>query len=52
MQITTSRQLKQPQIALVLQYNLLHSTMKESLVMIDLAKENRELCDFYEEDVL
>ncbi len=48
---TTSRQLIQPQLALVLEYNLLHNKRKEPPVMINLVRHYPELYDFYEVDI-
>ncbi|MBF2064116.1 MAG: hypothetical protein IGS39_06790 [Calothrix sp. C42_A2020_038] len=49
---TTSRQLTQPKFALVLEYNLVHNKSKDSPVMVNLVRENPELYDFYEVDIL
>ncbi len=49
---TTSRQLTQPQLTLVLEYNLLRHTRKDSPVMVNLVRENPDLYDFYEVDTL
>ncbi|WP_169927035.1 hypothetical protein [Brunnivagina elsteri] len=48
----TSRQLIQPQLTLILEYNLLHSNRKEPPVMINLVRQYPELYDFYEVDIL
>ncbi|MBD2568063.1 MULTISPECIES: hypothetical protein [Nostocaceae] len=50
--MTTSRQLKQPQSSLVLQYYLLHNGSKESPPHINLVRTTPELFDFYEVDIL
>ncbi len=49
---TTSRQLTQPQLSLVLEYNLLRYTSKDSPVMVNLVRKNPDLYDFYEVDIL
>lgn len=49
---TTSRQLTQPQLALVLEYNLLRYASKDSPVMVNLVRKNPDLYDFYEVDIL
>lgn len=48
----TSRQLTQPQLTLVLEYNLLRYTSKDSPVMVNLVRKNPDLYDFYEVDIL
>jgi hypothetical protein len=52
MPMTTSRQLKQPQSSLALQYYLLHYGSKESPPHINLVRTTPELFDFYEVDIL
>jgi hypothetical protein len=52
MAMTTSRQLKQPQLMLVPKYYLLHNIKEDSQVTMYLVREHPELCDFYEEDIL
>ncbi|BAZ12875.1 hypothetical protein NIES4071_47090 [Calothrix sp. NIES-4071] len=49
---TTSRQLTQPRLTLVLEYNLLRYTREDSPVMVNLVRENPDLYDFYEVDTL
>ena len=48
----TSRQLTQPQPTLVLGYNLLRHVSQDSPVMVNLVRENPDLDDFYEVDIL
>ncbi|MBD2420112.1 hypothetical protein H6G54_20880 [Anabaena cylindrica FACHB-243] len=50
--MTTSRQLKQPQSSIVLQYYLLHDGSKESPPHIHLVRTNPEMFDFYEVDTV
>ncbi|MBD2476804.1 MULTISPECIES: hypothetical protein [Nostocales] len=52
MPMTTSRQLKQPQSPLVLEYLLLHNDRKDSPAAIKLVRTNPGLCDFSEVDIL
>ncbi|AFY36279.1 hypothetical protein [Calothrix sp. PCC 7507] len=49
--MTISRQLKQPQSTLVLEYLLLHNGAKDSPASINLVRTNPELYDFYEVNV-
>ncbi len=51
MPINTSRQLKQPQSTLVLEYLLLHNGRKNSPASINLVRKTPELYDFYEADI-
>ncbi|MBD2203793.1 MULTISPECIES: hypothetical protein [unclassified Calothrix] len=47
--MTTSRQLKQPQPMVILEYLLLHNGRHNSPARINLVRTNPELYDFYEE---
>lgn len=49
---TISRQLIQPRPTVDSKYSLLHSVRKDSPAMIYLVRENPELYDFYEVDIL
>ncbi|MCC5639677.1 hypothetical protein LC593_28400 [Nostoc sp. CHAB 5844] len=49
--MNTSRQLKQPQSQLVLEYLLLHNDRKDSPAAIKLVRKNPGLFDFYEVDI-
>lgn len=51
MPINTSRQLKQPQSTLVLEYLLLHNGRKNSPASINLVRTTPELYDFYEVEI-
>jgi hypothetical protein len=52
MPMTTSRQLKQPQLTLVLQHYLLQDGSKESPPHINQVRTTPEMFDFYEVDMI
>ncbi len=49
--MTTSRQLKQPQLPFVVEYLLLHNGKQGSPESLNLVRVNPELCDFYEVNI-
>ncbi|BAZ30949.1 hypothetical protein NIES4074_34170 [Cylindrospermum sp. NIES-4074] len=51
MPMITSRQLKQPQSQLVLEYLLLHNGRKDSPTAINMVRTTPELLDFYEIEI-
>ncbi len=51
MPMTTSSQLKQPQVTPVLEYHLLQHGWKNSPATLNLVRTNPELCDFYEVNI-
>ncbi len=51
MPMITSRQIKQPQSPLVLEYFLLHNGRNDLPVGFRLVSKIPELCDFYEVDI-
>jgi hypothetical protein len=52
MPTTTSRQLEQPQLTLVLEYHLLQNGRKHRTASLKRFGKTPELSDFYEEDIL
>jgi hypothetical protein len=52
MPMTTSRQLKQPQLTLILQYNLLQDGNKETPPSIHQVRKNPEMFNFYEVEMI
>jgi hypothetical protein len=51
MAMTTSSQLKQPQVTPVLEYYLLQHGWKNSPAILNLVRTNPELCDFYKVNI-
>ncbi|MGF1936882.1 MAG: hypothetical protein RM347_021260 [Nostoc sp. ChiQUE02] len=51
MPMIKSRQVKQPQSTIVLEYSLLHNGKNDSPVNINLVRTGTELFDFYEADI-
>ena len=51
MPMSKSRQVKQPQSTIVLEYSLLHNGKNDSPTNMNLVKTGSELFDFYEADI-
>lgn len=51
MLMSKSRQVKQPQSTIVLEYSLLHNSKKDSPANMNLVRTDSELFDFYEADI-
>ncbi|MHC0063580.1 hypothetical protein ACWATR_11710 [Nostoc sp. UIC 10890] len=49
--MTKSRQIKQPQSTIVLEYSLLHNGRNDSPTNMNLVRTGAELFDFYEADI-
>ncbi|MBG1243743.1 hypothetical protein F8R90_21945 [Nostoc sp. NZL] len=51
MPMSKSRQVKQPQSTIVLEYSLLHNGKNDSSTDMNLVRTGSELFDFYEADI-
>lgn len=51
MPMSKSRQVKQPQSTMFLEYSLLHNRKNDSPTNINLVRTGTELFDFYEADI-
>ncbi|MEH2404492.1 MAG: hypothetical protein V7K18_14955 [Nostoc sp.] len=51
MPMTKSRQIKQPQSTIILEYRLLHNGNNDSSAYMNLVRADPELFDFYEADI-
>ncbi|MEH2122151.1 MAG: hypothetical protein V7K46_29125 [Nostoc sp.] len=51
MPMTKSRQIKQPQSTIILEYRLLHNGNNDSPAYMNLVRADPELFDFYEADI-
>jgi hypothetical protein len=52
MPMSKTRQVKQPQSTIILEYSLLHNSNKDSPANINLVRTGSELFDFHEADIL